>query len=120
MGFGERRGSYGGGSGGNGGGGGRRRFEPRNDEPQREPPVHGGEEYDVEITDVAAKGDGICKIEGFIIFVAGAQKGERCRIKIREVRRRFAIADRAGEAAASAPAETEAATEEAEESEEQQ
>ncbi|MFH1750102.1 MAG: TRAM domain-containing protein [Candidatus Micrarchaeota archaeon] len=93
----------GGGFGGGGGGG----FS------QREAPVKSGEEYDVEITDIAAKGDGICKIQGFIIFVPGASKGERCRIRINEVRNRFALAQKVGEASgdgaaavAEAPAET--------------
>ncbi len=123
MGFGERggrdRGGFGGGGrrfgsgGGSGGSGGR---ESNYDRPQREPPVHAGEEYDVEITDVAAKGDGICKIEGFIIFVGGASKGEHCRVKIREVRHRFGIADKVGDAAA--PADNSASTADAAESEE--
>ncbi|MCX6816162.1 MAG: TRAM domain-containing protein, partial [Candidatus Aenigmarchaeota archaeon] len=39
-----------------------------------------GEEYDVTITDVGAKGDGITKVENFIVFVNGAKKGEKCRI----------------------------------------
>jgi len=70
----------------------------------REAPVHSGEEYDVEITDVAAKGDGIAKVQGFIIFVAGTRKGDRCRIRINEVRNRFAIGEKIGEAAAQAEA----------------
>ncbi|MFH1443123.1 MAG: TRAM domain-containing protein [Candidatus Micrarchaeota archaeon] len=69
-----------------------------------------GEEYDVEITDIAAKGDGICKIQGFIIFVPGTSKGERCRIRINEVRNRFAIAQKSGEAQ-SAPETAAASTE---------
>lgn len=134
MGFGERRGGRDRGNGG-GGFGGRRRFDGGDRgggsdggfRPQREPPVHAGDEYDVQITDVASKGDGICKIEGFIIFVAGAAKGENCRIKIREVRHRFGIGDKVGEAsapveAAEAPAEAaaEPEAEEAEGEEEQQ
>ncbi|MFH0971661.1 MAG: TRAM domain-containing protein [Candidatus Micrarchaeota archaeon] len=112
---GDRRGggrSYGdrgdrGGFGGGGGGGG---FS------QREAPVKSGEEYDVEITDIAAKGDGICKIQGFIIFVPGTSKGERCRIRINEVRNRFAIAQKTGEAQA-ADASAEAPVAEASEEE---
>lgn len=97
-----------GGGGGFGGGGGGGGFQ------QREAPVKSGEEYDVEITDIAAKGDGICKIQGFIIFVPGASKGERCRIRINEVRNRFAIAQKSGEASAAAePASTEAPADEA-------
>ncbi|MEM4201523.1 MAG: TRAM domain-containing protein, partial [Nitrososphaerales archaeon] len=32
-------------------------------------PVTVGEEYDVNISDISRRGDGIAKIEGFIIFV---------------------------------------------------
>lgn len=73
---------------------GPRRFE-RFDKPK---PVKIGEEYDVKVTDVGAKGDGICKVENFIIFVPNAKKGEECRVRIKEVARKFAIAEKVGEA----------------------
>ncbi|HIG96756.1 MAG TPA: TRAM domain-containing protein [Candidatus Aenigmarchaeota archaeon] len=57
-----------------------------------------GEEHDVKITDVGAKGDGITKIENFIVFVAGAKKGEECRIRIKEVASRFAVGEKIGPA----------------------
>ncbi|HLC48722.1 MAG TPA: TRAM domain-containing protein, partial [Candidatus Norongarragalinales archaeon] len=60
------------------------------------------------ITDIAAKGDGICKIQGFIIFVPGTSKGERCRIRINEVRNRFALAQKVGEAQGDGATATEA------------
>ncbi len=66
----------------------------------REPPVHVGEEHDVTITDIAAKGDGIAKIEGFIVFVPGTSTGESCKVRINEVRHRFAIAEKIGGAGA--------------------
>lgn len=109
-GYGGGRGGGGGYGGGRGGGGG---------ESFREAPVRSGEEYDVEITDVAAKGDGIAKVQGFIIFIAGARKGDRCRIRIAEVRNRFAIGEKIGEATAGAATE-EVAEEVAEEGEETQ
>ena len=87
-------GDWGGDRGGYGGG-----FE------QREAPVRPGEEYDVQITDVAQKGDGIAKVEGFIIFVAGASKGENCRIRIKDVRRRFAVGEKVGTAGVAATPE---------------
>jgi predicted RNA-binding protein with TRAM domain len=77
---------YGGGYGGGGGGG------------FREPPVKEGEEYDVQITDVSRRGDGIAKIQGFIIFVAGSVKGEACRVRVKSVARKFAIGEKVGTA----------------------
>ncbi|MFH0973166.1 MAG: TRAM domain-containing protein [Candidatus Micrarchaeota archaeon] len=81
------RGGGGGGYGSSGGGGG-----------FREPPVKEGEEYDVQITDVSRRGDGIAKIQGFIIFVSGSVKGEACRVRVKSVARKFAIGEKVGAA----------------------
>src|SRR5579875_1520666 len=63
--------SYGQGGGrGYGRRGGYGSFGPRNFSPK---PVKAGEEYDVEITEIGRRGDGIAKIQGFIILVAGAK-----------------------------------------------
>jgi predicted RNA-binding protein with TRAM domain len=56
-------------------------------------PVNEGEEYDVKIEDMGRDGDGIAKVEGFIVFVNGAKKGDEVKIKINSVRRNFAFAD---------------------------
>jgi predicted RNA-binding protein with TRAM domain len=76
FGGGHREGGFGRGGGGRGFGGGGGGF----DKPK---PVKIGEEYDVTITDVGAKGDGITKVENFIVFVANTKKGESCRIRIK-------------------------------------
>ena len=39
-------------------------------------PVELGQEYEGEIEDLSRRGDGIAKIEGFVIFVANAKKGD--------------------------------------------
>ena len=78
-----------------------RRFGPRMDVPK---PIKVGEEYDVEINEVGARGDGIARIKNFVVFVAGTKKGEKVKIKIKEVRNRFAIGEKIG-AAEGAPAE---------------
>jgi len=49
-----------------------------------------GKEYDVTITEISRRGDGIAKIEGFIVFVPGAKAGQKARIKIVQVSNRFA------------------------------
>ena len=91
-----RRDRNGGGSGGFGRGGGGGGGFGRRDSFDKPKPVKLGEEYDVKITDVGAKGDGITKIENFIIFVHGAKKGEECRIRIKEVANKFAIGEKVG------------------------
>ncbi len=54
-------------------------------------PVEVGKEYDVEIQDIAREGDGIARIEGFVIFVPEAKVGDKVKIQIDRVMRRFAI-----------------------------
>lgn len=119
---------------GRGGGRGRGGFGRRDDRPRfgggdrgfggggfdRPKPVKIGEEYDVKITDVGAKGDGITKVENFIVFVPGAKKGDEIRIRIKEVARSFAIGEKvgAGKAKEETEEETEAEESEAEEAEE--
>ena len=54
-------------------------------------PVEAGGEYDVNIEDIAREGDGIARVEGFVIFVADTKVGDAARIQIDKVMRRFAI-----------------------------
>jgi predicted RNA-binding protein with TRAM domain len=65
-------------------------------------PVSVGDEIDVEIESVGGQGDGIAKVNGFVVFVKGANKGERIKIKIADVKRTYAIGEKIG-AAAEAP-----------------
>ncbi len=46
----------------------------------------------VAIEGIAREGDGIARIEGFVIFVPGTKIGDHVTIKIERVLRRFAIA----------------------------
>ena len=82
-------------------------------------PVKVGEEYDVKITDVGAKGDGITKVENFILFVPGAKKGEECRVRIKEVANKFAIAEKIGSSTGSSEASSSEAEESVEETQEE-
>jgi predicted RNA-binding protein with TRAM domain len=91
-GFGGGSGSRGGSGGGGGGGYGGRSssgfgssFKPK--------PVEVGKEYDVTISDTSRRGEGIAKIDGFVIFVAGAKQGQSARIKVTRVTDRFATGE---------------------------
>ncbi len=83
-GFGGSRGGSGGGYGGRSGGFGSS-FKPK--------PVEVGKEYDVTISDTSRRGEGIAKIDGFVIFVAGAKQGQSARIKVTRVTDRFATGE---------------------------
>ncbi len=55
-------------------------------------PVTEGESYDVTIEDVAREGDGIARVQGFVIFVPNTKVGDSVKIQVDKVMRRFAIA----------------------------
>lgn len=55
-------------------------------------PVEEGEVYDVTIQDIARQGDGIARIEGFVIFVPGTKAGDEVRIKIERVLPKYGFA----------------------------
>ncbi|MEA1944876.1 MAG: TRAM domain-containing protein [Euryarchaeota archaeon] len=55
-------------------------------------PVSEGAVYDVTIEDLAREGDGIARIQGFVIFVPNTKVGDNVKIKVDRVMRRFAIA----------------------------
>ena len=57
-------------------------------------PIEEGEEYDVKIEDVGKEGDGITRIEGFVVFVPDTKAGDEVRVKIVSVRRRFGFAEK--------------------------
>jgi predicted RNA-binding protein with TRAM domain len=57
-------------------------------------PVEAGETYEVSIDDIARKGDGIARIEGFVIFVPDAKVGENITVKVSKVMRKFAFAEK--------------------------
>ncbi len=56
-------------------------------------PVEVDKEYEARIEDISRRGDGVAKIEGFIIFVPNAKQGENVKFKITRVGNRFAIGE---------------------------
>ena len=56
-------------------------------------PVKEGEQYEADITELSSRGDGIAKIQGFIIFVSGAKTGDHVKFKVTRVAQRFAAAE---------------------------
>jgi predicted RNA-binding protein with TRAM domain len=84
-GYGSSRGGGYGGSGGRSSSGFGSSFKPK--------PVEVGKEYDVTISDTSRRGEGIAKIDGFVIFVAGAKQGQSARIKVTRVTDRFATGE---------------------------
>jgi 23S rRNA (uracil1939-C5)-methyltransferase len=54
--------------------------------------INAGQKYDVRIEDIAKQGDGIARIQGFIIFVPGTKVGDEVKIEVQAVKRNFAVA----------------------------
>jgi len=93
MSFGQRGGGY----------GSRGGFGSRDDS-SKPKPVEVGKVYDVTISDISRRGDGIAKVDGFVIFVVGGKQGQSAKVKVTQVTNRFAtgtVVEGSGTAAAS-------------------
>ncbi|MDG7022848.1 MAG: TRAM domain-containing protein, partial [Nitrososphaerota archaeon] len=66
-------------------------------------PVEVGNVYDVTLSDISRRGDGIAKIDGFVIFVAGGKQGQSAKVKVTQVSNRYAMGTVVEAPGASAP-----------------
>ncbi|MGD8565358.1 MAG: TRAM domain-containing protein [Candidatus Bathyarchaeota archaeon] len=48
-------------------------------------PVETGKEYEVDITEMSHHGEGVARIQGFVIYVANAEPRDHVRIKITRI-----------------------------------
>jgi len=100
----ERRGGYG-------------RREGRGFGPRFPPkPVEIGKEYDVEVQETSRRGEGIARIKGLVCFIPNTKPGDKVKIRVTRISRRFCEAEVVG--AGEAKAEVEPAEAETEETEE--
>ena len=56
-------------------------------------PVESGKEYDVQVTEISRKGDGVARVQGFIVFVKGGRVGQKTKVRVTHVGDRFATAE---------------------------
>ncbi len=56
-------------------------------------PVNVGDVHTVKIESKGKGGDGLARVQGFVVFVPGVNVGDEVKIRIKELRRRFAIAE---------------------------
>lgn len=92
----------------------RRRFTP-----QAPIPVKEGETYEVTIEGIGEKGDGIAKIQGFVIIVPKTQQGQHVKVRITAVRGKVSFAEVVEEMGSAPTAPAAESNEEADESEEE-
>jgi predicted RNA-binding protein with TRAM domain len=80
----------------------RRRFGPGRGFGRREgggfvpKPVEVGKEYEVDIQELSSRGEGIARVQGLVIFVAGTKPGDHVKIRVTRISRRFAEAEVVG------------------------
>jgi predicted RNA-binding protein with TRAM domain len=57
-------------------------------------PVKENQELEVIIADIGSRGDGIARIQSYMIFVPGSKIGERVKVRILSVHEKFAVAEK--------------------------
>lgn len=55
-------------------------------------PVEEGKEYDVDVRELSRRGEGIARVDGFVVFVPNTKVGDRVKVKITKISERFASA----------------------------
>jgi predicted RNA-binding protein with TRAM domain len=58
--------------------------------------VKENQEPEVVIGDIGSKGDGIARLQGYLIFVPRSKIGERIKVRVASVGGKFAVAERVG------------------------
>jgi predicted RNA-binding protein with TRAM domain len=82
----SRGSKYGHGRGRSYGGGAGRSFNRGSPSPK---PVEVGKEYEVDITEISRQGDGVARIQGFVVFVENGKVGNNIKVKVTQVGDRF-------------------------------
>ena len=75
--------------------------------PRQTAPVNVGDELEVTIEAVGAKGDGVAKVKGFVLFIPGVKEGEHVKVRVTKVLRKLGFAEVVGRGEGK-PAEEEA------------
>lgn len=57
------------------------------------PPVEVGDVVNVKIEAIGSGGDGIAKVDGFVVFVPGAKVDEEVSIRVNRVLKKYAFAE---------------------------
>lgn len=57
-------------------------------------PVNIGDEVDVKIETIGPKGDGLAKVEGFVLFVPNTKEGDEVKIRVTKVLRTVGFAEK--------------------------
>jgi len=67
--------------------------EDSGDDEDYDKPVSEGDVVELEIEDLGSKGDGIARVEGFVVFVPGGEVDQKYDVEITSVGRKFAFGE---------------------------
>jgi len=70
---------------------GPRNFERRPETPK---PFKIGDVIDLTIESIGEKGDGVGKVNGFVVFVKDVKEGDNVKVKITNIMRKFAVGEK--------------------------
>ncbi|MCS7365783.1 MAG: TRAM domain-containing protein [archaeon GB-1867-035] len=56
-------------------------------------PVSVGDEVDVEIEGISKRGEGVARIQGYVIFIPNTKPGDKVRIRITSIKPSFATGE---------------------------
>lgn len=56
-------------------------------------PVEVGKVYEAKIEDIGREGDGLARIQNFVVFVPGTKVGDQVKVRITKVHRRMAFGE---------------------------
>lgn len=56
-------------------------------------PVEEGKVYEAKIEDIGREGDGLARIQNFVVFVPGTKIGDEIKVRITKVHRRMAFGE---------------------------
>jgi predicted RNA-binding protein with TRAM domain len=56
-------------------------------------PVEEGKVYEAKIEDIGREGDGLARIQNFVVFVPGTKVGDAIKVRITKVHRRMAFGE---------------------------
>jgi len=56
-------------------------------------PVEEGKVYEAKIEDMGREGDGLCRVDNFVVFVPGTKVGDQVKFRVTKVLRRVAFGE---------------------------
>jgi predicted RNA-binding protein with TRAM domain len=56
-------------------------------------PVKVGDELELEISEISRRGDGLARVQGYVVFVPNTKQGDKVKVRISQIRPSFAVGE---------------------------